>query len=86
LRFNPNRFNAWLGLGVLAQKHGNTEEAIRDLSRSVQLQPTVQAYFELGRAFEQAGRFAEAREAYRRAREGNGGPVSAPAGAAGAPQ
>ena len=85
LRFNPNRFNAWLGIGVLAQKQGNTEEAIRDLSRSLQLQPTAQAYFELGRAFEQAGRFDEAREAYRRARSISGA-ASAPMGASGTPQ
>ena len=85
LRFNPNRFNAWLGLGVLAQKQGNTEDAIRDLSRSLQLQPTAQAYFELGRAFEQAGRFDEAREAYRRARSISGA-ASAPMGASGTPQ
>jgi tetratricopeptide (TPR) repeat protein len=79
LRFNPNRFNAWLGLGVLAQKHGNTEEAIRELSRSVQLQPTAQAYFELGRALEQAGRFEEAREAYRRVRSLDSGVGALPA-------
>lgn len=85
LHFNPNRFNAWLGLGVLAQKHGNLEEAIRDLSRSVQLQPTAQAYFVLGRAFEQAGRFEEAREDYRRARSISGA-ASAPVGASGTPQ
>ena len=78
LRFNLNQFNAWLGLGVLAQKHGNTEEAIRDLSRSVQLQPTSQAYCELGRVLEQAGRDAEAREAYRQAQSIDAGPASSP--------
>ena len=67
LHFNPNQFNAWLGLGVLAQKQGKSAEAIDDLSRSIQLQPTAQAYFELGRAYEQAGEFAQSREAYRQA-------------------
>ncbi len=67
LSFNANQFNAWLGLGVLARKQGKTGDAIADLSRSIDLQPTGRAYFELGRAYEQAGRLAEAREAYRRA-------------------
>ncbi len=45
LRFNPNQFNAWLGLGLLAQKQGKLDEAISDLSRSVEVQPTAQALF-----------------------------------------
>ena len=27
LQYNPNQFNAWLGLGLLAQKQGNFAEA-----------------------------------------------------------
>jgi len=64
LQLNPNQFNAWLGLGLLARKQGRVEEAIRDLSRSLQLQPTAQAYLELGHTLEQAGRAAEALDAY----------------------
>ena len=67
LRFNPNQFNAWLGLGLLAQKQGKLDEAISDLSRSADLQPTAQGYFELGRAEEQAGHLPEALNAYRQA-------------------
>ncbi len=67
LHFNPNQFNAWLGMGVLAEKQGRTDEAIQDFSRSIDLQPTAQAYFELERSLEKAGRFPEAREAYRQA-------------------
>ncbi len=67
LRLNSNQFNAWLGLGLLARKQGKLDEAISDLARSIELQPTAQASFELGRTFAQAGRIPEAREAYRQA-------------------
>jgi tetratricopeptide (TPR) repeat protein len=67
LRLNPNQFHAWLGLGLLAQKQGKFDEAISDLSRSVELQPTAHGYFELGRALGQAGRFPDALDAYQQA-------------------
>jgi tetratricopeptide (TPR) repeat protein len=67
LRFNPNQSNAWLGLGRLAQKQGKFDEAISDLSRSVELQPTAQGYFELGRTLAQAGHLPEALDAYQQA-------------------
>ncbi len=64
LRLNPNRYNAWLGLGLLAQKQGKLTEAVTDLSRSVELQPTAQGYLSLGRALAQSGRTADATTAY----------------------
>lgn len=64
LRFNPGQFNAWLGLGLLASKEGKVDDAIGFLRRSAELQPTAEAYLELGRALSQAGRMAEARIAY----------------------
>jgi protein O-mannosyl-transferase len=67
LRFNPNQSNAWLGLGRLAQKQGKFDEAISDLSRSVELQPTAQGYFELGQTFSQTGHIPEAMDAYQQA-------------------
>ena len=67
LRFNPNQFNAWLGLGLLAQQQGKLGEAISDLSRSVEVQPTTQAYFELGRMLAQTGHVPEALDAYQQA-------------------
>ena len=67
LRFNSNQFNAWLGLGLLAQKQGKLDEAISDLSRSVELQPTARGYLELGRTLAQAGHIPEAFDAYQRA-------------------
>jgi cytochrome c-type biogenesis protein CcmH/NrfG len=67
LRFNPNQHNAWFGLGLLAQKQGKPDEAISDLSRSVELQPTAQGYLALGRALTQAGHVPEALDAYQQA-------------------
>jgi protein O-mannosyl-transferase len=67
LRLNPNQFKAWLGLGLLAQRQGKLGEAITDLSRSVDLQPTARAYFELGRTFTKTGHVAEAIDAYQEA-------------------
>ena len=67
LRFNSNQFNAWLGLGLLAQKQGKLDEAVSDLSRSVELQASAQGYFELGRALAQTGHVPEALDAYEQA-------------------
>ena len=67
LRLNPNQFNAWLGLGLLAERQGKLEEAIADISRSIELQPSAPACFVLGRTLAQAGRIAEALAAYQRA-------------------
>jgi protein O-mannosyl-transferase len=67
LRLNPNQYNAWLGLGLLARKQGKLDEAISDLSRSIELQPTAQAYYELGRALAQAGNIPPALDAYQEA-------------------
>ena len=64
LNFNPRQFNAWLGLGLLAQAEGNLGEAITDLSRSVEIQPTAEAYLGLGRALAQTGHAPEAIDAY----------------------
>ena len=67
LRLNPNQFNAWLGLGLIAQKQGKLAEAITNLSRSVELRPTAQGFLNLGHAFAQSGRKTEARAAYEQA-------------------
>ncbi len=65
LRFNPSQYNAWFGLGLLARKQGKLDEAASDLSRSIELQPTAQAYYELGSTLAQAGKIPQALEAYR---------------------
>lgn len=64
IRLNPARFNTWVGMGLLAEREGKVEEAIRDFARSIQLQPTDQGYFELGRTLAQSGRNQEAIAAY----------------------
>jgi tetratricopeptide (TPR) repeat protein len=64
LRLNRDQFNAWLGLGLLAQKQGKLTEAVTDLYRSVELQPTAQGYLSLGRALAQSGHTTEALAAY----------------------
>lgn len=67
LQLNSSQFNAWLGLGLIAQKEGSLDEAVTDLSHSISLHPTAEACLELGRALVQAGRIPEAREVYRQA-------------------
>lgn len=67
LRLNPSQFNAWIGLGLLAEKRGEIGEAITDLSHSVEIQPTPEAFFHLGRLLAQVGHVPEAIGAYQRA-------------------
>jgi protein O-mannosyl-transferase len=67
LRLNPDQFNAWLGLGALAEKQGKIDLAISNFSHSIEAQPTAQGYFELGNALAQAGRSPQAVEAYQQA-------------------
>lgn len=64
LRLNPNRFNTWVGVGLLAEHEGKVEEAIHDFARSIQLQPSDQGYLELGRTLAQSGRNEQAIVAY----------------------
>ena len=67
LQHNSGQFNAWLGLGVLAERQGKLQEAISDFSHSIDAQPTAQAYFELGRTRAEMGQSGEARQAYEQA-------------------
>lgn len=67
LRFNPTQFSAWRGLGLLAEKQSKLDEAVSDLSRAAELQPTARGYFELGRAQAQARHIPEALDAYEQA-------------------
>jgi cytochrome c-type biogenesis protein CcmH/NrfG len=67
LTYNSGQFNAWLGLGLIAQNQGKIGEAITDLSHSVESQPTAEAYFQLGRMLMQTGHAPEAIGAYQEA-------------------
>lgn len=67
LRLNANQSAAWRGLGLLAQKQGNLEEAVRDLMHAAELRPSAASYVEVGRALQQANRRNEALAAYQAA-------------------
>jgi protein O-mannosyl-transferase len=67
LRRNPNQFNAWLGLGSLAEKRANYQEAAFDLGRSVEIQPSAEGYLHLGRTFTHLNRKPDAIAAYENA-------------------
>ncbi len=67
LRLNRDQYNAWLGLGLLAQKNGELQEAILDFSRSIQLRPSAEGYLQLGRSLAQANRRADALAAFEQA-------------------
>ncbi|HEV2402467.1 MAG TPA: tetratricopeptide repeat protein, partial [Candidatus Sulfotelmatobacter sp.] len=67
LHLNSDQSSAWLGLGLLEQKEGNLQDAMRDLSHSVQLDATAENFLYLGRALEQAQRRRDALAAYEQA-------------------
>ena len=67
LRMNPEQFNAWLGLGVIARNEEKLSEAIADFTNSVNIRPTAEGFLQLGHTLAQAGHIAEARHAYEQA-------------------
>ncbi|MGC2186177.1 MAG: tetratricopeptide repeat protein [Terriglobales bacterium] len=67
LQLNPNRYNAYLGLGELSEKQNRMDDAISNYSKAVELQPTDTGFLLLGRALERTGRRAEALSAYQAA-------------------
>ena len=60
IQLDPYRYNTWVGMGLLAEREGKPQDAMRDFVRSIQLQPNGQAYLELGRILAQSGRNADA--------------------------
>jgi protein O-mannosyl-transferase len=67
LRLNSRQFNAWLGQGLIARSQGKPDEALADISRSLDLLPTAEGYLELGRTLEQMKRLPDALHAYEQA-------------------
>ncbi len=63
VRLNPGHFGAWIGLGVMAQKVGKLDLAIKAYSRAMEIQPEDWGYLLLAGALEQSGRADEARAA-----------------------
>jgi len=67
LQLDSTRFNIWLGTGNLALDEKRLDDAIRDFSHSLELQPTVEGYLHLGRALVLVNRRPEALMAYQQA-------------------
>ena len=67
LRLNTNQFNAWLGMGMLAERRGELGNAISDFLRSVALHPTAEGYLQLGRALVRGNRPREGYDAFEQA-------------------
>ena len=67
LQLDSSRFNIWLGTGNLALDEKRLDDAIRDFSHSLELQPTVGGYLHLGRALVLVNRRPEALMAYQQA-------------------
>jgi len=67
LQLSPSQPNAWFGLGNLAEKQGNLDDAIFHYSRAVELAPSANAYMSLGHALLAANRREEALAAFQAA-------------------
>lgn len=66
LKADPKNTPALSAAGVLAEKRGDLELAIRQFTTLVSIKPSDLGYALLGHAFEQSGRTAEANDAYSR--------------------
>jgi cytochrome c-type biogenesis protein CcmH/NrfG len=69
LQIDPDNFPALIGSGILAQKSGNSELAIREYTKALSIKPSDLGYTLLGRAFEQSGRSSDANAAYAQAQK-----------------
>jgi protein O-mannosyl-transferase len=66
LRFNPSLGSAWLGLGQIRLAQHLPQEAIRNLKKALEAEPTADGFhYELGAALEQTGQTSAAIEEYR---------------------
>ena len=55
LQINPEAARAFLGLGVIAQKTGQFDEAVRNYSRALELEPSDVSYLLLAQALDHTG-------------------------------
>jgi tetratricopeptide (TPR) repeat protein len=69
LRLDANKAAALVGMGLLAEKNGDIEQAIAQYSHAMSVEPTAVGYVLLGRALEKNGRPVEARVALDKAKE-----------------
>jgi protein O-mannosyl-transferase len=66
LQFNPSLGSAWLGLGQIRLAQHLPNEAIRDLKKALEVEPTADGFhYELGAALEQTGQTSAAMEEYK---------------------
>jgi tetratricopeptide (TPR) repeat protein len=64
LQVDPEAARAFVGLGVIAEKRGQFDEAVRDYSRAVGLEPSDVGYLLLAQALEKGGLNADSRAAF----------------------
>lgn len=69
LQFDPNNIPALMGIGLIAQKQGNVQFAIRQYTKAVSIKPSDVGYALLGKAFEESGRPSDADKAYAEAQK-----------------
>ena len=69
LRIDPNKASALVGMGLLAQRSGNFEQAIAQYAHAMSVEPTAVGYVLLARAFEKSGHRAEADVALEKAHQ-----------------
>ena len=69
LRIEPNRPIAMVGLGLIALRQNDPEEALRRFSSAMAVQPTDVGYLLIARALEQAGRTRDADALRQRVRQ-----------------
>jgi len=66
---NPKDGEAWIGVGVMAQKFGQPEAAVQAYNHALAIQPFDLGYVLLAKALEQAGRNAEAQTAMQKGQQ-----------------
>ena len=66
-RLNPGQFDAWMGLGIMAQKVGKLDLAVKAYSQAMTIEPVDWGYLLLAGALQQSGRMNEAQSATRQA-------------------
>ncbi len=69
LQIDPNKPAALVGMGLLAQKSGDFEQAVAEYTHAMSVEPTAVGYVLLGRAQQQAGHPAEAQTALDKAKQ-----------------
>jgi len=67
LRQNPDTARAFVGLGVVAQKSGDSATAARNYSRAVELEPSDVGYLLLAQALDKSGQKTAAQDAFNQA-------------------